>query len=107
MDASSGWTITRLGWKGQASTQAQQPVHLFLSTCHTAPLSGIGCQGTLWTGIHTSRGLTLPALENAKVMWKLFKWILDYLDAGQGQVLTTFMNQGASQHTAQAALAFV
>jgi hypothetical protein len=38
---------------------------------------------------------------------KLFKGVLDYLDPGQGQVFPAFMNQGASQHTAQAALAFM
>jgi hypothetical protein len=67
----------------------------------------IGCQGTFWTGIHAGRGRALPALENAQVMGKLFKRILAYLDAGQRQVFSAFMDQRASQHTTQAALAFL
>jgi hypothetical protein len=49
----------------------------------------------------------LPALKNPQVMGKAVKGVLAYLDPGQGQIFPTLMNQGASQHTAQAALAFM
>jgi hypothetical protein len=49
----------------------------------------------------------LPALENTQVMGKLFKWVLAHLNPRQRMVLPAFIYQEASQHTAQATLAFL
>jgi hypothetical protein len=49
----------------------------------------------------------LPALKNAKVMWELCEGVLAHLNPGQGQILPTFMDKGAGQHTAQASLALL
>jgi hypothetical protein len=85
-------------------TAARAFVHVY--PAHPS-LTGIGFQGTLGTCLYARRVRALPALKKAKVIWEICEGVLAHLNPGKGQILPTFMDKGAGQHTAKASLALL
>jgi hypothetical protein len=64
----------------------------------------VECPGR--TGLQTSRLYTLSALMKCDILRKSLKRVLDDLDPGQGEILSSFMHQRARKHTRHTSLAF-